>query len=55
MSPKQKYEQIRLVEGQRMKDAVEKEIKMLDIDNVDRGFFSKLLTFRAETLQVSLD
>lgn len=50
MSPKQKYEQIRLVQGQRMKDNVEREIKLLDIDNVDTGFFSKLLTFRAETL-----
>ena len=51
MSPKQKYEQVRLIEGHRYKKELERNIKAMDIDKkVDKNIFNRFHTFRTETL-----
>jgi len=56
MSPKQKYEQVRLIEGQRYISNLERNIKAMDIEKkVDKNIFNRFHTFRTETLPTFFD
>ena len=51
MTPEQKYQQVRLIEGARHKSNLEQQIRAMDIEKkIDNNIFNRFHTFRTETL-----